>query len=83
MHNLSLTVPKYKQTIILQGINESYDLKKLIKAVKKEFHCNGTIVEHSEYGEVLQLQGDQRKNVKQFLSDIGLAAPEQLKVHGF
>ena len=23
---------------------------------KKEFACNGTVVEHSEYGEVIQLQ---------------------------
>jgi hypothetical protein len=23
---------------------------------KKEFACNGTVVDHSEYGEVLQLQ---------------------------
>ena len=25
----------------------------------QEFACNGTVVEHPEYGEVLQLQGDQ------------------------
>ena len=38
--------------------------QKIVRAAKKEFACNGTVVEHPEYGEVLQLQGDQRTNVK-------------------
>merc|ERR1712189_152414 len=29
----------------VQGIEEKYDLKKLAKAFKKEFNCNGTVVE--------------------------------------
>lgn len=29
--------------------------------------CNGTIVADSEMGEVIQLQGDQRKDVQEFL----------------
>ena len=40
----------------LQGLSSEYDLKKIIKVAKKEFACNGTVVDHSEYGEVLQLQ---------------------------
>jgi translation initiation factor 1 len=31
--------------------------------------CNGTIVNDSEMGEVIQLQGDQRKDVQEFLTD--------------
>lgn len=31
--------------------------------------CNGTIVTDSEMGEVIQLQGDQRKDVQEFLTD--------------
>lgn len=49
----------------------------------QEFACNGTVIEHPEYGEVLQLQGDQRENICQWLTKSGLAKPEQLKVHGF
>ena len=40
----------------MQGLSSEYDLKKIIKVAKKEFACNGTVVDHSEYGEVLQLQ---------------------------
>ena len=31
--------------------------------------CNGTIVNDNEMGEVIQLQGDQRKDVQEFLVD--------------
>ena len=37
--------------------------QKIVRQAKKEFACNGTVVEHPEYGEVLQLQGDQRTKV--------------------
>ena len=42
--------------MLCQGLSSEYDLKKIIKVAKKEFACNGTVVDHSEYGEVLQLQ---------------------------
>lgn len=48
--------------------------------------CNGTIVNDTEMGEVIQLQGDQRKDVQGFLVDKaeGLELdPKSIKVHGF
>lgn len=48
--------------------------------------CNGTIVNDTEMGEVIQLQGDQRKDVQDFLTDkkegLELDA-KNIKVHGF
>jgi hypothetical protein len=35
-------------------------------------------VDHPEYGEVIQLQGDQRNDVCEFLSKSGLATSEQV-----
>ena len=79
-----------KTLTTIQGITDDYDEKKkqktqqqLVKAFKKKFACNSTGIEHPEYGEVIQLQGDQRKNICQFLVEIGLAKDDQLKVHGF
>ncbi|XP_048193723.1 eukaryotic translation initiation factor 1-like [Perognathus longimembris pacificus] len=71
-----------KTLTTVQGIADEYD-KKLVKAFKKKFACNGAVIEHPEYGEVVQLQGDQRKNICQFLVENGLAKEDQLKVHGF
>ncbi|CAB3411023.1 unnamed protein product [Caenorhabditis bovis] len=54
-----------------------------------EFHedvkhsCNGTIVEHPEYGEVIQLTGDQREKVKDFLIKVGIVNESNCRVHGF
>jgi len=51
--------------------------------VLQEFACNGTVVDHPEYGEVIQLQGDQRKVISDFLLQTGLAKKDQIKMHGF
>uniref|UniRef100_A0A8C4ZZM9 SUI1 domain-containing protein n=1 Tax=Gadus morhua TaxID=8049 RepID=A0A8C4ZZM9_GADMO len=72
-----------KTLTTVQGIGIDYDKKKLVKAFKKKFACNGTVIEHPEYGEVIQLQGDQRKNICTFLMEIGIVREDQLKVHGF
>lgn len=72
-----------KTLTTVQGLSAEYDLKKIVRACKKEFACNGTVIEHPEYGEVLQLQGDQRENICQWLTKSGLAKSDQLKVHGF
>jgi len=72
-----------KTLTTVQGISDCYDKKRLVKTFKKIFSCNGTVVDHDEYGEVLQLQGDQRQNIADFLIQINLGDPDQIKVHGF
>merc|ERR1712088_274673 len=72
-----------KTLTTIQGLSSEYDLKKIVRACKKEFACNGTVVEHPEYGEVLQMQGDQRTKICGWLTKIGLVKQDQLKVHGF
>jgi len=72
-----------KTLTTVQGIDDKYDFKKIVKAAKKGFQCNGTVVEHSEYGEIIQLQGDQRIPIKNLLEETGIAAKGQIKVHGF
>ena len=72
--------------------------RKIIKVCKRHFACNGTVVEHPEYGEVIQFQGffdnlfsstlkhflgDQRDHISRFLREVKLARPEQIKIHGF
>jgi translation initiation factor 1 len=72
-----------KTLTTLQGLPSDIDQKKLLKAFKKVFACNGTIVEDEELGEVIQLQGDHRQKVQQFLVEEKIAAKDQIKVHGF
>merc|ERR1712168_822524 len=72
-----------KTITTLQGIEEKYDQKKLAKAFKKEFNCNGTVVDDEQYGEVIQLSGDQRNNIQSFLVDCNICKKESIVVHGF
>jgi len=58
-------------------------LAKVLKAIKKEFCCNGTVVEDPELGKLLQLQGDQRKSVTNYLVQERLVKKNQIKLHGF
>ena len=72
-----------KTLTTIQGLCKEFDLKKITKSLKKEFACNGCVVNHSEFGEVIQLQGDQRENVKKFLILTEMVNDEIIKVHGF
>ena len=66
----------------VEGIPDKYDLKRILKVCKREFACNGSIVKDLTYGEVIQLQGDQRENMSKFLSIIQLVPDSHIKVHG-
>jgi len=71
-----------KTLTTLQGLPKEYDSKKLLKAFKKEFACNGTLVDDEEMGQVIQLQGDQRVKISNFLTENGIDK-KTIKLHGF
>ena len=48
-----------------------------------EFCCNGNVVEDTELGKVIQLQGDQRKNVSIFLTGNKLASKDLIKARAW
>lgn len=51
--------------------------------MKKDFACNGNIVKDDELGEVIQLQGDQRVKVSEFLTAQLQLPKKNIKIHGF
>ncbi|KAG5647202.1 Protein translation factor SUI1 [Asterophora parasitica] len=71
-----------KTLTTLQGLPKQYDSKKILKAFKKEFACNGTLVDDEKMGQVIQLQGDQRAKISTFLTENGIEK-STIKVHGF
>ncbi|KAL3850845.1 hypothetical protein ACJIZ3_012727 [Penstemon smallii] len=72
-----------KRLTTVQGLKEEFSYSKILKDLKKEFCCNGTVVQDPELGQVIQLQGDQRKNVSTFLVQAGIVKKEHIKIHGF
>jgi len=67
----------------VQGLADDLDIKRILKAFKKNFSCNGAIVKDEELGEIIQLSGDQRTNVKNFLVDQEICLDSQIVLHGF
>ncbi|KAK9689205.1 hypothetical protein RND81_09G043300 [Saponaria officinalis] len=61
-----------KSLTTVQGLNKDYSYGKTVKDLKKEFCCNGNVFQDKELGKVIQLQGDQRKKVANFLVQAGL-----------
>lgn len=72
-----------KTLTTIQGLSNDLDFKKILKALKKEFCCNGTIVDDEELGKIIQLSGDQRESVSKFLIEEGLSTKSVIKIHGF
>eukprot|EP01113_Clastostelium_recurvatum_P048164 TRINITY_DN870_c0_g1_i1.p1 TRINITY_DN870_c0_g1~~TRINITY_DN870_c0_g1_i1.p1 ORF type:complete len:112 (-),score=18.49 TRINITY_DN870_c0_g1_i1:158-493(-) len=72
-----------KTITTIQGLAPELDFKKILSAWKKEFCCNGTIVEDEELGKVIQLSGDQRKSTSVFLIEEGISSKANIQVHGF
>lgn len=66
---------------LIQNMPAEYDLKKLVKALRKTYACNGAVVEHQVYGEVVILQGDKRMAIHEFLTKVGLVKAENIKFH--
>jgi translation initiation factor 1 len=67
----------------IAGIADDLDVKRICKAFKKNFSCNGAVQKDEEAGEVIQLSGDQRTNVKEFLCDQEICHSENVVLHGF
>jgi translation initiation factor 1 len=68
----------------VEGINETLDFKKIIKHLRHKFNCGGIIaIDEDTENKVLQLTGDQRDNLKNFLIEEKIAIEEDIIVHGY
>jgi len=72
-----------KSLTTVQGLRKDFSYERILKDLKKEFCCNGNVVQDKELGKIIQLQGDQRKNVANFLVQAGLVKKDHIKIHGF
>lgn len=72
-----------KSITTVQGLASDLNLKLILKVWKKSFTCNGAIVDDEEHGKVIQLQGDQRENVRHFLESEEIIGKDDIVMHGF
>ena len=73
-----------KSVTTAEGINETFDLKKLISHLRHKFNCGGVVVIDEDTGnKVIQLNGDQRENLKNFLINEEISNKSDIIVHGY
>lgn len=72
-----------KTLTTVQGLPTDIDPKRVLKALRKDFACNGSIATDEALGEVIQLQGDQRTKVRDFITKALMIAEKNIKIHGF
>ena len=59
------------------------DFEKILRALKKSFKTNGVLIKDEEHGRIIQLQGDIRKDVAEFLVDVtAIITRDQVMIHG-
>ena len=73
-----------KYVTSIEGLAKDLNLKKINRYMSKEFCCNGTVVEDDDTGnKIIQLQGNQKQNVFNFLVDEKICDKTNIKIHGF
>jgi len=59
------------------------DFEKILRALKKSFQTNGSVRRDAEHGTVIQLQGDVRGGVRDFLVEAtALVGSDRVVIHG-
>ena len=77
-----------KMITTVAGLADDLDHKRILKALKKNFSCNGALdFEKDDNGteqcKALQLTGDQREHVKDFLISEEICKESQIIIHGY
>ncbi len=70
----------------IEGLDGDLDQKRICKHMRKLFNCNGNVISDELRGDIIQLQGDQRDNVRAFLLEqtvIEAHEKDRIVVHGF
>lgn len=72
---------RHKVTTI-SGLPATVDLKRMAKTLRKAFQCSGIVKVDDDHGCILQLSGDQKVRVREFLIDTGICESGDIVVHG-
>jgi translation initiation factor 1 len=72
-----------KSITTIEGLYD-IDFKEELKKMKKKFSCNGKIVSDDEdHGTVIQLQGDQRLEIRNYLMEKYKYKVDDIVIHGY
>ena len=85
--HIRMQTNKNRTLTILEGLDDDLDQHRIAKALKRVLSCASSVQIDKEGREVIQLQGDHRLNVKDWLIEQQILtekeAKERLVLHGF
>jgi translation initiation factor 1 len=71
---------------IVEGLDEDLDEVRICRHMRRAFNCNGAVLKGEDNKPILQLQGDQRQSIKEWLLAQEILtekeAKERLVTHG-
>lgn len=71
-----------KRITTISGLPAKLDYEKVNKALKKMLNCSGSVKDDEEGNRHIQLSGDQRYQVSNFLVDQGICTKAEVFIHG-
>ena len=72
-----------KSVTTVEGMHPQLDYPRLLRAMKRQFQCNGSIQEDKKGDKVLQFSGDQRANVRDFILSEEMYTSGEIILHGY
>lgn len=71
---------------LIEGLDEDLDIKRISKAMKKQFNCAASIHKDKDNKEIIKLQGDHRQSVREWIIAEGILteaeANDRIMMHG-
>lgn len=68
-----------KWVTTIEGLDDDLDLKRISRAMKKTLHCSVIVTTTSEEEELIQLQGDQREFLRDWLVSNDILTEKEAK----
>jgi len=79
-----------KRITTIEGLQQTLDLKKILKALKKVLSCGGALLSDDKNLQpdgssalIIKLSGDQRTSAQTFLTTHNLVESNDIVIHGF
>lgn len=71
-----------KRVTTCEGLPDGVNINKIVRALKKNFHCSASVENNKEHGPVIKIQGQHVDNVVAFLIETQLGLQTQIRIHG-
>uniref|UniRef100_A0A6B2LT26 SUI1 domain-containing protein n=1 Tax=Arcella intermedia TaxID=1963864 RepID=A0A6B2LT26_9EUKA len=85
-HNIHIRVVQRtnrKRITFVEGLPQKLNFHRTLRDLRKKLNCNGSIIEDPDLGNVIQLQGDHRQEVFNFLVETKISPdPNHIQIHG-